>query len=529
MSDHAINLARAMRCNVKTATDCVGIAEPKPEHQVSLKLLPHLVRALTSVLLVGCGGGGTHSSPNTATTIQPAPSPTPPAVAPFVELKFAYEAYRFGTKDTVPPYTYAGVNHPGGVADIFPQASISVDFERDRYPEVVVPLSKAYGTPAYAALPYLLLSNSNGRLRYDATANAQLPSVFGARRAAALHVAGNPSAFFVAHNVSGIYNDPKAHGTAVLLAKTSSGIGAITNAFPRLANRTEPPDNAVDAHAMAAGDINGDGLDDILIGNWFGSTGSPVILQQQSDGRFSLKNDPFLERLLSAPMVNPKSDSNEGNNLLLDLHLADINGDKFADLIAGFGHGATPSLLFINRNGRYNFDERIALPPSIYGIDTNLHLETRSLDIDNDGDLDILIQHSRYVPYYGGNYLQLLRNDQGIFTDITASALSQDQSDIRAERLNWSPDVFIRDLDGDHLVDIVYGLSNGRLLVFFNQGGGRFTRFSTTLPRNEMGRLLEVGDFDADGKKELVYYQYGGSATEKTYIVNVYRIDFKKP
>jgi hypothetical protein len=64
---------------------------------------------------------------------------------------------------------------------------------------------------------------------------------------------------------------------------------------------------------------------DIVIGNWFGSTGSPVILQQQSDGRFSLKNDPFLERLLLAPMVNPQSDGNEGNNLLLDLHLTDIN------------------------------------------------------------------------------------------------------------------------------------------------------------------------------------------------------------
>ena len=70
MSDHAISLARAMRCNVKMATDCVDIAEPKPEHQVSLKLLPRLVRALTSVLLVGCGGGGTVSYSNTATTIQ---------------------------------------------------------------------------------------------------------------------------------------------------------------------------------------------------------------------------------------------------------------------------------------------------------------------------------------------------------------------------------------------------------------------------------------------------------------------------
>ena len=496
-------------------------------------LISYSAVTLISVLLISCGSGGSGSTGQTATTNPSQLSSTstsmPTAVAPFVELKFAYEVYRFGTRDTVPPYTYAGVNYPGGVADIFPQASISVDFERDRYPEVVIPLSKAYGTPAYAALPYLLLSNSNGRLRYDATVNAQLPSVFGARRAASLNVAGNSSAFFVAHNVSGFYNDPKAHGSAVLLGRTASGIGAITNAFPRLTTKSELPDNAVDAHAMAAGDINGDGLDDILIGNWFGSTGSPVILQQQSDGRFSLKNDPFLERLLSVPMVNPKSDGNEGHNLLLDLHLIDVNGDKFADLIAGFGHGATPSLLFINKNGRYNFEDRIALPPSIYGIDTNLHLETRGLDIDNDGDLDLLIQHSRYVPYYGGNYLQLLRNNNGVFNDITSASLLQEQNEIRAERLYWSPDVFVRDVDSDGLLDIIYGLSNGRLLIFFNQSSGRFTRLTTNLPRTETGRLLEIRDFDADGKQELLYYQYGGSTAEKKYIINVYTLDFKKP
>jgi hypothetical protein len=366
-------------------------------------------------------------------------------------------------------------------------------------------------------------------LRYDANLNGQLPAVFGARRAASLFVAGNPAAFFVAHNVSGIYSDPKAHGTAVLLAQRSGVIGSVTNAIPRLTTKEGLPDNGVDAHAMAAGDINGDGLDDILIGNWFGGGFPPVILLQQPDGRFAATNDPFLERLLSVPMVNAKSDANEGFNLLLDLHLVDVNGDRFADLIAGFGHGSTPSLLFINKNGRFNFDERIALPPSVYGIDTNLHMETKSADLDNDGDLDLLIQHSRYVPYYGGNYLQLLRNDQGTFTDITSLALTQDETDIKAERLNWSPDFFMRDLDGDRLLDIIYGLSNGRLLVFFNLGAGRFTRLTTNLPKGEWGRLLAVGDFNADGKQELTYYQGGGSPNEKVYIINVYDLDFKKP
>jgi hypothetical protein len=480
--------------------------------------------ALIPLLVMGCGGGGTGSAPNTI--------PVPPPVAtPFVELRFAYEAHRFATKDVVPAYTYAGVTYPGGVADIFPQGSLSIDFEGDRYPEVVIPLNKAYGTPAYAALPYVLLSNSDGRLRYDASLNGQLPAVFGARRAASLSVAGSPAAFFVAHNVSGIYNDPKAHGTAVLLARRSGAIGSVTDALPRLTTKDGLPDNGVDAHAMAAGDVNGDGLSDIVIGNWsaFGGGFPPVILLQQPDGRFAATNDPFLERLLSVPMVNPKSDGNEGFNLLLDLHLADVNGDRFADLIAGFGHGSTPSLLFINKNGRFNFDERIALPPSIYGIDTNLHMETKSADLDNDGDLDLLIQHSRYVPYYGGNYLQLLRNDQGTFTDITSLALPQDEADIKAERLNWSPDFFIRDVDGDRLLDVIYGVSNGRLLVFFNLGAGRFTRLTTNLPKGEWGRLLAVGDFNADGKQELTYYQGGGSSNEKVYIINIYNLDFKKP
>ncbi len=363
----------------------------------------------------------------------------------------------------------------------------------------------------------MLLSNSNGRLRYDANLNGQLPAVFGARRAASLSVAGSQAAFFVAHNVSGIYNDPKAHRTAVLLAQRSGVIGSVTDAFPRLTTKEGLPDNGVDAHAMAAGDINGDGLADILIGNWsaFGGGFPPVILLQQPDGRFAATNDPFLERLLSVPMVNPKSDANEGNNLLLDLHLVDVNADRFADLIAGFGHGSTPSLLFINKNGHFNFDERIALPPSVYGIDTNLHLETKSADLDNDGDLDLLFQHSRYVPDYGGNYLQLLRNDQGTFTDITSLALLQDEVDIKAERLNWSPDFFMRDLDGDGLLDIICGLSNGRLLVFFNLGAERFTRLTTNLLKGEWDKLLAVGDFNADGKQELIYYQGGGSLNKK--------------
>ncbi len=478
---------------------------------------------LMTAILAGCGGGSGKSKNADDLTSSPTP-------LPFVELSFNYEAHRFVTSDTVPEYTYAGVTYPAAVADIFPQASISVDFQGDRYPELVIPLNKAYGTPSFAALPYVLLSNSSGRLSYNATLNAKLPSVFGARRSVDLSVGGEPSAFFVAHNVSGVYNEPNAHGTAVLLGQRDNVIGRISNSIPRITTNPDLPDDSTDAHSMSGGDINGDGLDDIVIGNWNPLGGfRPVFLIQQGNGSFSVSDDTFLGRLLNLPMVNSGSTSNEGFNLLLDLHLADLNGDGLADLIAGFGHGSAHSLLFINDDGTFDFDQQIPLPSTAYGVDANMHLETRSVDLDSDGDLDLVLLHSRITPYYAGTYLQLLRNDDGLFVDLTQSAMVQEDKYIFADRLEWTDSLFLRDLDQDGKIDIILGLYDGRLAVFFNQGSMSFSKLTASLPNDEAGRLLAVEDFDKDGGYELAYYQYGGSASEKAYFINIYNLAYSKP
>lgn len=99
-----------------------------------------------------------------------------------------------------------------------------------------------------------------------------------------------------------------------------------------------------------------------------------------------------------------------------------------------------------------------------------------------------------------------------------------------AKRLEWSSDVFMRDLDKDGLVDILHGLNDGRLMVYFNKGAGQFTRLTTTLRNNAFGRLVAVDDFNADGKQELSYFEYtGGSSTENTFALTVYELDFQKP
>ena len=113
------------------------------------------------VLLSSCGGSGSTSSSAPIVTIPtattPPTTPIPPAPITYTSatLSKSYQIQTASSSDVVPEYVYGGVTNPRGIADIFPQGSISVDFQKDRFPELIVPLNKAYGTPAFARLPYL--------------------------------------------------------------------------------------------------------------------------------------------------------------------------------------------------------------------------------------------------------------------------------------------------------------------------------------------------------------------------------------
>lgn len=484
---------------------------------------------MACVLLSACGGGGSTSPSSPIITIPSNPTtPTPPIAYTSATLSKSYQIHTASSSDVVPEYVYGGVTNPRGIADIFPQGSISVDFQKDRFPELIIPLNKAYGTPVFARLPYIYLSNDNGRLEFRQAVNDQFPSVFGARRSASLTVNGTPAAFFVAHNVSGVYNDPTAYGTAVLALGGASGTRVRTDLIPRLTTQSGLAANVTDAHAMATGDINGDGKHDILIANWRHREGfEPLLLFQNAEGSFTSRSSSFLDQLNSVPLLNPTQIPNGQNNLWLDVHLADFNGDKYDDIVAGFGHGSAYSYVFWNNKGNFSFDDKTPLPATVYGTENTLHMETRTTDMDKDGDLDLIISHSRYSPYYGGDYLQIIRNDAGTFVDITSAAIKQDNSDIYAGFLQWSPALYIKDVSKDGKDDIVFARQDGTLRIFINENGASFRNFNVSLPPSQgSGKLIGFDDFDGDGNFEAVYWQYGGTATTKDYFVNLYKLIF---
>ena len=126
-------------------------------------------------------------------------------------------------------------------------------------------------------------------------------------------------------------------------------------------------------------------------------------------------------------------------------------------------------------------------------------------DYDNDGDLDL------YVAGSFGDFGELYQNDgQGDFVKVTEGSGLENANATRA--IVW------QDFDNDGDLDMFTAMA-GNAFFFDNNGDGTFTENTGVIPRNT-GFMTgsSSGDFNKDGKRDLIITSTSGGASPLLYI-----------
>ncbi|HUR11703.1 MAG TPA: VCBS repeat-containing protein [Flavitalea sp.] len=251
--------------------------------------------------------------------------------------------------------------------------------------------------------------------------------------------------------------------------------------------RLMPLQLSMEGPKACAGDINGDKLEDIIVG---GAKGDEVkILLQQPNGTFIATTSPELQ--------TSKSLFEDAG---LELFDADKDGDNDL-LIASAGNetgdgSSSPHILrYYTNNGKGKFVNAMKGFPIVA---TNASVVT-SGDMDSDGDADIFLG-GRSIPGSYGLIPRsfLLQNDgKGNFTDVTASLAPE------IMKVGMVTDAVWVDLDKDSIPELAI-VGDWMPLTIFKWESGKFIKWKVEEKSSGWWNCLEAGDIDKDGDIDLV-------------------------
>ncbi len=269
--------------------------------------------------------------------------------------------------------------------------------------------------------------------------------------------------------------------------QSTLGQGLGTGSFGEKITYATEVDYDHDSHsnAVALGDVNGDGILDLVTAGQVNGQGQATVLLGKGDGTFGDKRTYATDGSSSSA-----------------LSLGDVNGDGILDLVtAGFanGQGGQATVLLGKGDGTFG-DKRTYATGSYWNYALSLG------DLNGDGVLDLVIGSA------GEQGTVFLGTGDGTFGDkltyVTETIVT------RALTLG--------DVNGDGILDLVAACyaegDGGQATILIGKGDGTFGDKRAYATEGDESFAVTLGDINGDGVLDLVTAGNGGSSGQATVL-----------
>ncbi len=234
------------------------------------------------------------------------------------------------------------------------------------------------------------------------------------------------------------------------------------------------------------------GSTDVILTTATGQTGD-ITAFATAEGTLPVPIDPNLDDNSSqlavgvAEMFSNGAVQTLGSTNVLSLAAGDLDGDGFADLVAGTAAGQ-PVQIYLSGG----FRDFVSAP--ILLADTGANEGIALADFDGNGTLDVVVAN-------GGGQVDMVYSNDGAANFTPMATLDGVP--------NFSMDVGVGDFNADGATDIVVA-ANGANPVYRGDGSGGFVLQGTLGTANSLS--VAVGAFDTDVVDDVVFANVGSAS-----------------